>query len=68
MPHILLSAEFKINLLRPARGNHLTCAAIILKAGSTLTAVKSEVFCGTADESRLVSKATVTLVIVTPRT
>jgi uncharacterized protein (TIGR00369 family) len=63
----VLSAEFKINLLRSAKGSHLTCVAKVLKAGATLTVVESEVFCGTADESRLVSKATVTLAVVKPR-
>jgi len=63
----VLSAEFKINLLRSAKGSHLACVAKVLKAGSTLTVVESEVFCGTADESRLVSKATVTLAVVKPR-
>lgn len=63
----VLTAEFKINLLRSARGSHLTCVAKVLKAGSSLTVVESEVFCGTADESRLVSKATVTVAIVNPR-
>jgi len=63
----VLSAEFKINLLRPAKGSHLTCVAKVLKAGSTLTVVESEVFCGTVEASRLVSKATVTLAILRPR-
>ncbi len=63
----VLSAEFKINLLRPATGSQLTCTAKVLKAGSTLTVVESEVFCGSAEASRLVSKATVTLAIVKPR-
>jgi len=63
----VLTAEFKINLLRSAKGSHLTCVAKVLKAGSSLTVVESEVFCGTADEPRLVSKATVTLAVVNPR-
>jgi uncharacterized protein (TIGR00369 family) len=63
----VLSAEFNINLLWSAKGSHLTCVAKVLKAGSTLTVVESEVFCGTADESRLVSKATVILAIVKHR-
>lgn len=64
---MVLSAEFKINLLRSAKGSLLTCIARVLKAGSTLTVAESEVFCGTAAASRLVSKATVTLAVVTPR-
>ncbi|MDX1801928.1 MAG: PaaI family thioesterase [Marinobacter sp.] len=63
----VLTAEFKLNLLRSARGTVLRCVARVLKAGATLTVVESEVFCGTGDESRLVSKATVTLAIVTRR-
>jgi uncharacterized protein (TIGR00369 family) len=63
----VLTAEFKISLLRAAKGSRLTCIAKVLKAGSTLTVVESEVFCGTAEASRLVSKATVTLAIVNPR-
>lgn len=60
----VLSAEFKINLLRAAKGNELRCIARVLKAGSTLSVVESEVYCGSADDLRLVSKATVTLAVV----
>jgi uncharacterized protein (TIGR00369 family) len=63
----VLSAEFKINLLRSAKGTRLACVAKVLKAGATLTVVESEVFCESAGESRLVSKATVTLAVVRPR-
>jgi uncharacterized protein (TIGR00369 family) len=64
---IVLSAEFKINLLRPARGDLLTCSAKVLKSGSVLTVVESEVFCTSGDRSLLVAKATVTLSVLTPR-
>jgi len=63
----VLSAEFKINLLRPAKGERLVCRAKVLKAGSQLTVVESEVFCVAAGEERLVSKATVTLAVISPR-
>ncbi len=59
----VLSVEFKINLLRPARGSLLTCNAKVLKAGASFMVVESEVFCGTATENKLVSKATVTLTV-----
>ena len=55
----VLTVEFKINLLRPAKGTHLRCRAQVLKAGRTLTIVESEVF-----TDKLVSKATVTLAVV----
>lgn len=63
----VLSAEFKINLLRAAKGSELRCIARVLKAGNTLSVVESEVYCGSADDLRLVSKATVTLAVVTVR-
>lgn len=63
----VLSAEFKINLLRPAKGDVLRCVAKVLKAGNTLTVVESEVFCGCSESMKLVAKATVTLAIIRAR-
>ena len=63
----VLSAEFKINLLRAARGERLVCRAKVLKAGSQLIVAESEVFCVASGEERLVSKATVTLAVMSPR-
>lgn len=64
---IVLTSDFSLKLLRSAKGAHLECVATVLKAGSSLTVVESEVYCGTADDMRLVSKATVTLAVVSPR-
>lgn len=61
---MILSAEFKINLLRAARGERLTCSARVLKPGNQLTVVESEVFCHQGEERKLVSKATVTLAVI----
>ncbi len=63
----VLSAEFKINLLRAAKGTRLECVAKVLKAGASLSVVESEVYCGTGDDLRLVSKTTVTLAVLRPR-
>ena len=63
----ILSVEFKLNLLRPARGSQLRCRAAVLKAGRTLTVVEAEVRAGDDASEVLVSKATVTLATV-PRT
>lgn len=64
---IVLTAEFKINFLRAAKGDRLTCRAKVLKAGRQLTVVESEVFCAGPDTETLVSKATVTIAVVTLR-
>lgn len=63
----VLTVEFKINLLRAARGEHLRCKARVLKPGKTLSVVESEVYCYTGDVSSLVSKATVTLAVIERR-
>jgi uncharacterized protein (TIGR00369 family) len=63
----VLSAEFKINLLRAAKGERLICRAKVLKAGAQLTVAESEVFCVASGEELLVSKATVTLAVMTRR-
>ena len=61
---LVLSAEFKINFLRPAIGERLRCRATVLKAGNTLAVAESEVFAIREGKEKLVSKATVTLVPV----
>lgn len=55
----VLTVEFKINLLRPAKGDKLCCKAQVLRAGKTLSVVESEVF-----TDKLVSKASVTLAVL----
>ncbi len=64
---IVLTAEFKINLLRPAKGERLICRSRVLKQGKQLTVVESEIFCAKPDTEYLASKATATIVVVTPR-
>lgn len=62
---IVLTAEFKINLLRAAKGELLLCRANVLKPGKQLTVVESEIFCIASEAEKLVSKATVTIAMVT---
>ncbi|HSS19797.1 MAG TPA: PaaI family thioesterase [Pyrinomonadaceae bacterium] len=40
----VLSVEFKVNLLRPARGKSFVARAEVLKPGRTLTVVRADVF------------------------
>ncbi|HTG14820.1 MAG TPA: PaaI family thioesterase [Blastocatellia bacterium] len=44
----VLSIEFKVNLLRPARGKSFLARAEVIKAGRTLTVSRADVF-GVAD-------------------
>ena len=40
----VLSVEFKVNLLRPARGEMFLASAEVVKSGKTLTVVRADVF------------------------
>jgi uncharacterized protein (TIGR00369 family) len=40
----VLSVEFKVNLLRPAKGETFLAVAEVVKAGKTLTVVRADVF------------------------
>ena len=62
--HMILTAEFKINLLRAAKGDRLTCRSEVLKLGSRLIVVESEVLCEDEGTSKLVSKTTATIAVV----
>lgn len=63
----VLSTGIEIHLLRAAKGERLVCRAKVLKAGKQLTVVESEVFCVASGQERLVSKATVTLAVLSRR-
>jgi uncharacterized protein (TIGR00369 family) len=60
----VLTVEFKVNLLRPGRGERLRCRAGVLKAGRTLTVAESEIFAVEGEAETLIAKATVTLAMV----
>jgi uncharacterized protein (TIGR00369 family) len=74
--HTVVTAEFKVNLLRPASGAVLRCRSQVLRPGRRLIVVESEIFCPGRPESArgltaerpdgslLTAKATVTLAVV----
>ena len=63
-----LTAEFKVNLLRPAVGRVLVCEATVLKPGRAITVAESEVYAEDDGGGRkLIAKATVTLAVVARR-
>lgn len=61
---MILTVEFKINLLRPAIGQTLRCRAQVLKPGKNLTVVEAEVFAKNKSRETLVAKSIVTLAVV----
>tara|TARA_R110000851_G_scaffold160865_4_gene304192 strand:+ start:251 stop:694 length:444 start_codon:yes stop_codon:yes gene_type:complete len=63
----VLTAEFKVNLLKPASGDQLWCRAEVLRAGKQLHVVESRVYVGVPDDlaqSTMVAVALVTLAVV----
>jgi len=60
----VLTVEFKVNLLRPAHGERLRCRARVLKPGSRIDVVESELWAEDHGESKLVAKAMVTLAVL----
>lgn len=60
----IVTAEFKLSLLRAATGGRLVCRAFVLKPGRQFTFVESEVSCSHGGETRLVAKASATLAVL----
>jgi uncharacterized protein (TIGR00369 family) len=48
----VVSVEFKVNLLRPAKGERFVARAEVVKAGKTLTVVRADVFGLSKDADR----------------
>lgn len=48
----VLSVEFKVNLLRPAKGESFLATAEVVKSGKTLTVVRADVFAMDHEERR----------------
>ncbi len=51
----VLSVEFKVNLLRPAKGERFVAVAEVVKSGRTLTVVRADVFGIGGDERELIA-------------
>jgi uncharacterized protein (TIGR00369 family) len=51
----VLSVEFKVNLLRPAKGETFKAVAEVVKAGKSLTVVRADVFGVDRDRRELVA-------------
>lgn len=61
----VLSVEFKVNLLRPALGEHFVARAEVIKAGKTLSVVRADVFAFSKDkEDELIATMQGTMIAV----
>ena len=60
----VLTAEFKINFLRPTQAGRLACRAKVIGPGRRLIVAESEVRTSGSDEPDLLAKALVTLAVL----
>ena len=60
----VLSVEFKVNLLRPAKGDTFLSRAEVIKAGKTLTVVRADVFALSENDRKLVATMQGTMITV----
>jgi uncharacterized protein (TIGR00369 family) len=63
----VVSVEYKINLLRGAKGERLHCRAEVLKRGRTLTVVESQVYAVSGGKRELVAKLNATMAVLRPQ-
>jgi uncharacterized protein (TIGR00369 family) len=56
-----LTAEYKLNMVSPARGDRLTCSATVIKPGRRLTIVEAKVHCHAQLTEKLVAVALATI-------
>ncbi len=60
----ILTIEFKINFLNPAKGKTIVCRSKVLKEGRTIIISESEIYSVEQGQEKRVSKAMVTLMAV----
>lgn len=65
---MVLSVEFKLNLLRPGVGEKLIGKGQVLKYGKTLTVCRSDVFVVKDGEEKLCAAAQLTMIEINPET
>jgi uncharacterized protein (TIGR00369 family) len=58
----VLSVEFKMNLLRPAKGERFVSRAEVIKSGRTLTVVSADVFALTGEERVVIATMLATMI------
>jgi uncharacterized protein (TIGR00369 family) len=63
----VLTTEFKINLLAPAKGDRIVAKGVVVKSGRTLTLAQTEVFAESDGRSKLIALLTATLMAVEGR-
>jgi uncharacterized protein (TIGR00369 family) len=62
--HWVLTAEYKVSLLRAGRGQRLECVGVVIKPGRQVSFTEAEVFAIDGGVRTLVAKASATMAVV----
>jgi uncharacterized protein (TIGR00369 family) len=62
----VLTLEFKINYLVPAKGGFVRCHATVVRAGSRTIVAEASVYANNSGKEELVAKLTETLLVIRP--
>lgn len=60
----VLTVEFKVNLLRPAKGSHFTASAHVVKAGRSISVVEATLHSAELGEQKPVATMTGTIMTI----
>jgi uncharacterized protein (TIGR00369 family) len=63
----VITIEFKINFLKPAKADALAATGVVLRAGKTIVTSESEVYAMTPDGPVMVAKCMSTLAVIPQR-
>ncbi len=63
----VLSVEFKVNLMRPSRGDRFTAVGRVRKAGRTVSVVEGDLLAHDADQQKLVATMNGTMMSIFDR-
>ncbi|HBW34484.1 PaaI family thioesterase [Desulfosporosinus sp. BICA1-9] len=63
----VLTVEFKVNLLAPAKGERFVARGMVVKPGRTITVCSGEVFALGSEEPKLVATMTATMMTLQGR-
>jgi uncharacterized protein (TIGR00369 family) len=63
----VLSIEFKVNMLAPAKGESIVARATVIRAGRTIVVCRADVYACTGDQEKLIAAMQGTMMVVTGR-
>ncbi len=63
----VLTVEFKVNLLTPAKGETFIARGTVVKPGRTITVCSGEVYAESSDEPKLIAMMTATIMAIQGR-